>query len=237
MRPVIGVMPLVDEDKDSLWMLPGYLNGVLEAGGIPVIFPLINDVDIIRQMVSSVQGVLLTGGHDVNPALYGEEPIPECGKSNPERDFMERIILDLALQNDIPVLGICRGIQFLNVFLGGTLYQDLPTQHPSKIEHHQMPPYSKPIHRVKIKSDCGLSELLDVKSFKVNSYHHQAIKDLADDLKVMAVSEDKIIEAVEMPGKKFVWAVQWHPEFSYRRDERNKKIFDEFVRHCSGMIE
>ena len=232
MKAIIGIVPLVDETKESLWMLPGYMDGIAEAGGIPVMFPLTSDKQVIEQLLDTVQGVLLTGGHDVDPEMYGEKRMPECGTPCGERDLMESEVLKQALDRDIPVLGICRGIQFLNAYLGGTLYQDLPSQHASEIEHHQMPPYDVPVHSVSIVKDSGLYRLLDKETLSVNSYHHQAVKDKASGLNVMAVSEDGIVEAVEMPDKRFVWAVQWHPELSFRKDENSRMIFDEFIRKC-----
>lgn len=177
---------------------------------------------------------MLTGGHDIDPMLYGEEPSPQCGPICRERDAMETITARSAMERDLPILGICRGIQFLNVFLGGSLYQDLPAQHPSETEHHQRPPYDVPAHRVSLSEGGSLFQLLQKASIPVNSYHHQAIKRLGSGLRVMAVSEDGIPEAVELPEKRFVWAVQWHPEFSYPTDESSKRIFREFVRKCSG---
>lgn len=188
---------------------------------------------LISQLLDEVQGILLTGGHDVDPKIYGEEPIPKCGAACVERDSMEKELLDQALERDMPVLGICRGIQFMNAYLGGTLYQDLPTQFDSKVEHHMSPPYDVPVHSVSVLEDSALYKLLNTDKLAVNSYHHQAIKDKADRLKVMALSEDGLIEAVEMPDKRFVWAVQWHPEFNYLKDENSRKIFEEFVRQCS----
>lgn len=236
MKPIIGVVPLVDEDRDSLWMVPGYMNGIREAGGIPVIFPLTTDAEMICQLLDHVQGVLLTGGHDVNPEIYGEKPIPECGMPCDERDRMEKELVNQALERDMPVLGICRGIQFLNACLGGTLYQDLPSQHPTGTEHHQKPPYDVPIHKVKLMKDSSLYRLIKTEQLEVNSYHHQAIKDLSDRLKCMAVSEDGIIEAVEMSDKSFAWALQWHPEFAYTKDPDCRKIFEEFVRKSACRL-
>ena len=135
----------------------------------------------------------------------------------------------------MPVLGICRGIQFLNAYLGGTLYQDLNTQHPTATEHHQKPPYDVPVHNVSIQKDSSLHKLLGTDTLAVNSYHHQAIKEKADALEAMAVSEDGLIEAVRMPDKKFVWAFQWHPEFSYKSDISSRKIFEEFIRCCEKL--
>ncbi|MCR5357995.1 MAG: gamma-glutamyl-gamma-aminobutyrate hydrolase family protein [Lachnospiraceae bacterium] len=232
MKPIIGVVPLIDEQKESFWMLPGYMDGITMAGGIPIILPLTNDKEEISQLLDTVQGILLTGGHDVDPSLYEETPIPECGAISRERDSMESELLKQALERDMPILGICRGIQFLNAYLGGTLYQDLTTQRPSDTEHHQSPPYDVPVHSVMVMEDSSLFRILNVRSLYVNSYHHQAIKQKADSLKTMAVSEDGIIEGVEMEGKRFVWALQWHPEFSYKTDDNSRKIFMEFVRNC-----
>ena len=232
MKPIIGVVPLVDEAKNSLWMLPGYMEGVEKAGGVPVMLPLTSEEETIDILLGTIQGILLTGGHDVCPSTYGEDKIPQCGATCRERDKMEHILLGRALGRDIPVLGICRGIQFINVFLGGSLYQDLPTQRPSCTEHHQKPPYDVPVHEVELMDNSGLFRLLNRKSLSVNSYHHQAIKEKARPLKIMAVADDGIIEAVEMTDKKFVWGIQWHPEFSYKSDENSRLIFEEFVRKC-----
>lgn len=229
MKPLIGLIPLVDEKKDSLWMLPGYMDGITAAEGIPVILPLTDDEDTVLKLLDTVQGILLTGGHDVDPAVYGSDAIPECGAVSRERDSMESLVLKHALEKDMPVLGICRGIQFLNAYLGGSLYQDLHSERPSDTEHHQKAPYDIPVHKVDIMEDSSLYRLLDLKSLSVNSYHHQAIREKAESLKTMAVSEDGLTEAVEMPDKRFVWAVQWHPEFSFRTDINSRKIFEAFV--------
>ena len=130
------------------------------------------------------------------------------------------------------MLGICRGIQFLNVYLGGTLYQDLPTEHPSAAEHHQKPPYDAPVHSVTLVPARPLYQLLGKYELAVNSLHHQAIRKLAPTLQVMALSEDGIPEAICLPGKKFVWAVQWHPEFSFPVNADSRKIFAAFVGAC-----
>ena len=233
MKPIIGLIPLIDETKDSLWMLPGYMNGITAAGGIPVMLPLTDDEERIRRLFDLMQGVLLTGGHDVDPLLYGEDPLPQCGEISRARDAMEAVIVREAMERDMPILGICRGIQFLNVFLGGTLFQDLPAQHPSETNHHQSPPYDVPVHAVSLSEGGSLARLLKKDTIRVNSYHHQAIKRLGNGLSPMAVSEDGITEAIELPGKRFVWAVQWHPEFSCSTDENSRAIFERFVHECS----
>lgn len=234
-KAMIGVVPLVDIEKESYWMVPGYMKGIQEAGGLPVMLPLTAEQADIRQMGETMDGFLFTGGHDLSPELYGEKALPQCGERCPERDAMEKELLLTALELDKPILGICRGIQLINGVLGGTLYQDLPAQHPSPIQHHQAPPYDIPVHRVEIRGGTPLWDLLHKKELSVNSYHHQAIKELSSRLQVMAVSEDGLTEAVWMEGKRFVWAVQWHPEFSYRKDPDSRKIFEAFVKSCNSQ--
>lgn len=228
-RPVIGIVPLVDIQRESYWMLPGYMDGVAEAGGLPIMLPLPDDEEQIDQLVALCDGFLFTGGQDVDPSLYGEEKDAACGECCPERDAMETKLLNAALKLDKPIFGICRGIQFINTALGGTLYQDLPSQHPSAIEHHQRPPYDVPVHTVTPIPSTPLAALLGDGPFAVNSYHHQAVKKLASVWSAMAVAPDGVIEAAYMPDRRFVWAVQWHPEFSFRVDENSRKLFHAFV--------
>lgn len=234
-KPIIGVTPLFDQERDSYWMLPGYLEGLEQAGAIPVVLPLPEESDDLTQLISLCDGLLFTGGQDVSPALYGEMPKGTCGEICSARDRMEQVLLHLALERDLPVLGICRGIQFLNAALGGTLYQDLPTEHPSQIQHHMTPPYDRAVHTVTLQPNTPLAELLGAEYIGVNSYHHQAVKTLAPCLAEMARSEDGLIEAVCLPEKRFVWAVQWHPEFSFRVDAHSRKIFGAFVAAAKGL--
>lgn len=229
MRPVIGVMPLVDEDKESLWMLPGYFGGIMEAGGIPIMLPLSDDSDMLVQCAEMCDGFLFTGGQDVSPKIYGESPLDDSVVCCAARDAMEGIILRYALEKDKSVLGICRGIQLINASLGGTLFQDLPKQHPSPVEHHQKQPYSEPAHRVNVLKGTPLYELLGKEELAVNTVHHQAVKDVSPELEKMAVSEDGIVEAVYHPQHRFIWAVQWHPEYSHVKDADSRKIFQRFV--------
>lgn len=233
-KPIIGVVPLYDDEKDSYWMLPGYMQGIEAAGGIPVMLPMTADDNALSQLVSLVDGILLTGGHDVSPALYGEEKSPACGESCAVRDEMEPKLLEFALAADKPVFGICRGIQLLNAALGGTLYQDLPTEYPSGVDHHMTPPYDRAVHTVRIVADTPLAALVGKETLGVNSYHHQAVKTLSDKLLPAAYSEDGLVEAAYMPDKRFVLAVQWHPEFSYRTDEDSQKLLAAFVAAARG---
>lgn len=229
MLPVVGIIPLWDDEKQSLWMLPGYMNGLRQAGCLPMMLPLTNDEGEISQIMSIVDGILFTGGHDVSPEMYGETPLGDTVVTCKIRDEMETVILRKSLELDKSVLGICRGIQFINAALGGTLYQDIPTQYPSDIEHHQSAPYDIPIHKVILSKDSPLYDLIKKDELFVNSYHHQAVKELAHGLIAMAESEDGLVEAVYKPGQKFLWAVQWHPEFSYLADEISCSIFKAFA--------
>lgn len=161
--PLIGVVPLVDEGRDSYWMLPGYFEGALEAGGVPVMLPLTDDPEVLAELVSSCSGILVTGGQDVSPELYGEhgaEVAALCGELCAARDKMESVLISLAVRDDVPMLGICRGIQVINAVLGGTLWQDLPKQRPSEVEHHGLPPYEEPVHEVDVIPATPLAERL-----------------------------------------------------------------------------
>lgn len=229
MKPIVGIMPLWDDEKNSIWMLPGYMDGILQAGGTPVIFPFSDEEEEIFRLTGLCDGFLFTGGHDVSPKLYQEEPLEGLVSVCKKRDELERMVLGNALALDKPVLGICRGIQFINVALGGDLYQDIPLLHPSEVEHHQSAPYDIPVHEVSLSPGTPLRKLLGVETLPVNSYHHQAVRTVASSLKRMAVSPDGLVEAVYKEDQKFLWAVQWHPEFSYKTDAHSRKIFQAFV--------
>lgn len=235
-KPIIGVTALIDIQRDSLWMVPGYMDGLEEAGAVPIMLPLTEDAEVVRQAAALCDGFLFTGGQDVSPELYGAERLPECGETSALRDCVELILLKEARASDRPVLGICRGIQFINAALGGTLWQDLPSQRPSSVEHHMSPPYDLPAHFDIIMEDTPLAQILDGLTqsgrLPVNSYHHQAVREVAPGLEVMAVSEDGLVEAVRDPAQRFLWAVQWHPEFSHKTDESARRIFRAFVEAC-----
>lgn len=229
-KPVIGVLPLVDEERESLWMLPGYMEGISDAGALPIMLPLTSDEKEIEQLLEMCDGLLFTGGQDVSPEIYNEKRMDNLVCSCSERDAMELIVLKKAMDKNIPILGICRGIQFINAALGGTLYQDLPLQFGNDIDHHMTKPYDKVQHMVEIFDDTPLHDLLKVGKLGVNSYHHQAIKTVAPELVPMAKATDGIVEAVYHPAQKFLWALQWHPEFSFKTDKCSQDIFKAFIK-------
>ena len=228
-RKVIGIMPLYDDEKESYWMLPGYMKMLEAENAIPMMLPLTTNKTELDYFLEICGGFLLTGGHDVSPYVYHAVKESYCGACCESRDEMERYILNKAVDNDRAVLGICRGIQFMNACYGGSLYQDLATEHTSDIEHHMKPPYDRVAHQVTIKKDTLLYNILGEEQMGVNSYHHQAIKKLSPYFQAMAFSEDGLIEGIFMPNKRFIVGVQWHPEFSYEVDVNNRKLINAFV--------
>ncbi len=232
MKKIIGLIPLYDDEKESYWMLPGYMKVLEACGALPIMLPLTTDPEELRDAFSLCDGILMTGGHDVDPKLYGEEAKAVCGTACRPRDEMERYLFDGCLREDKPVFGICRGIQLMNALLGGTLYQDLPSEHPSPVEHHMSPPYDLPIHNVEIVDGTRLSDIIGAGTYAVNSYHHQAVKTLAPQARAMAFSEDGLVEALEVSGKKFAVGVQWHPEFAFERDPKCRALVQAFVDAC-----
>lgn len=234
-KVIIGVVPLYDEEKESIWMLPGYLDGIYAVGGIPLILPLHISESELRRLDENIDGYLLTGGHDVNPGLYGAKKSASCGMICESRDLLEKMLYRIAAEKDKPMLGICRGIQLLNALHGGTLYQDLPEEFEAKktLEHHMTPPYDRTVHEVILEKDTPLFKLLGQERLAVNSYHHQGVRQIGEGLSVMAVAEDGLVEGLYAPDRKFVWGIQWHPEFIYQKDEASQKIFRAFVEACT----
>lgn len=229
MRKVIGIMPLYDDEKQSYWMLPGYMKMLEAENAIPLMLPLTAKAKELDYFLELCGGFLLTGGQDVSPSVYHAEKEPWCGSCCESRDEMERYILNGAVERDRSVLGICRGLQFMNACYGGTLYQDLETEHAGGIDHHMEPPYDRVAHQVTLQRDTLLYNILGKEQIGVNSYHHQAIKELSPNFQAMAVSEDGLIESICMPSYRFIVGVQWHPEFSYEVDENSRKLINAFV--------
>ena len=227
-KPVIGVTPLYDRARDSYWMLPGYFQALEQVGAVPVMLPLSDDEAALSRLIETLDGFLMAGGPDVDPVYYGAE-IPSVNEICPERDAAEMTLLRLLWDADKPVFGICRGLQMMNVLRGGTLYQDLPTERPSDVEHRMKAPYDRAVHTVRIFKDSPLYRLFGADTVGVNSSHHQAIQTLAPDFVPMAIAPDGLTEAICAPKKRFWWAVQWHPERIWSKHENNRQLFQAFV--------
>lgn len=203
------------------------INGVLNAGGIPISLPYLPKEEI-NGLLERLDGVIFTGGPDVDPTFMGEEPIPELGITNRNRDLFEIALVRTAVAKHVPILGICRGAQIINVALGGNVYQDLASQYPRKIlKHYQSAPGDQPTHFVSINHDSKLFKTIGDNVF-VNSRHHQAIKDVPEGLQIVATASDGVIEAIENKDAS-VQAVQWHPENMWQHDSRQLQIFKDFI--------
>ena len=227
-KPIIGLTPSVDEENHRCLVQPGYLESIDRAGGLGLMLPLTDRDEDIARFVEICDGFLFVGGPDIEPWRYGQELLPECGAQNVQRDAMEWKLLEAALAANKPVLGVCRGIQMLNCVLGGTLYQDIPSQYQTDLTHAMpQPPYNRTAHPIRIVEGTPLGELSPLEG--VNSRHHQAVLDLAPGLTPMAYASDGILEAVWMPEKDFVWAVQWHPEAFWEEEGGNLELFRKLV--------
>lgn len=190
MKPFIGLTPLYDDDKKSCWILPDYMEGIERAGGIPVMLPLTADPEILDNILSRANGIVLTEGQDVTPAVYGEKTENFCGRLCPARDEMELALIQRAFEKDLPVLG-------------GSLYQYSAVQTGTGTEHDMVKPYDRAAHSIKLETAAPLYKMLGKESVGVNIRHHQAIKELTPSLKSMAAAEDGTIEAVYAPDKHF----------------------------------
>jgi len=195
-------------------LMPSYTEAITKAGGIPLLIPLGLSEEALLTILDRVDGVLLPGGGDIEPELYDPHRHPMVYGIDPERDRTEMIVARTAVSRRMPFLAICRGIQVLNVALGGSLWQDIASQIPGSLDHNASDdePRNHLAHSVKIETDSALAGLVGKTQSWVNSYHHQALSDLAPNLVVTAVAEDGVIEAVELAGHPFAVGVQWHPE-------------------------
>lgn len=232
MKPLIAVTPLFESNPKRQYMNFDYFAAILDNGGIPVMLPIEASEAVWDEYLDRVDGILFTGGQDVNPVLYKQTPMETTLYVCPERDALEYGLCKKAIEKNKVILGICRGEQLLNVACGGTLYQDLPTYRPSSIAHRQTTPNHLPSHDVKVVEGSPLHLLTHKTRIAVNSTHHQGIDKLGKGLVAMAFATDGLTEGVFMPDKKFVWAIQWHPERMYKEHPAARLIFEEFIRQA-----
>lgn len=236
MLPVIGVTTSVNEDESILQMNRSYIAALMQAGAAPLMLPPTEDEALIIRYVGMIDGLLLSGGGDVDPSCYGEAQRWECGEISPVRDAFElRLCKAFLSSGSKPLLGICRGIQVLNAALGGTLYQDLASEFPAATIAHrqkQRPLYTS--HTVTVDACSHLSRIIGCEQLHVNSHHHQAVKHLAEPLRAVAAAPDGVIEAVEQPGHPFCIGVQWHPErlCDQKGGDGHARLFSAFVQAC-----
>ena len=241
MRPVVGIPCFAAERAGTLRPIYGnnqaYVRAIERAGGAPLLIPPLEDGASMAAIRDRLDGLLLTGGGDVDPRLYGEEPLPECGAPEPERDEAEIALTRWAIEGSVPVLGVCRGMQVLNIVRGGTLFQDLGTQRPSAARHdHTDQPRSVRVHEISFHPASRLAEMLGNPRQHVNSLHHQAVNRPGVGLEIVAWSEDGIAEALELADHPFALAVQYHPEelAVHADDEGSRRLFAAFVRACAA---
>lgn len=225
----------LDGNTDRFCLGRDYSEALENFGAIPVHIPLIPKKDYIAGVLEFLDGILLPGSDsDIDPLIYGEEPLPKLGAVVPEKDETDLLVIKEAERLKMPVLGICFGMQVLNVERGGTLVQDIESQIEDCLKHEQGTPRRRNSHSLEIKENSILSRLITTGVIKVNSSHHQSIKTVGKNLQAIAWAKDGVIECIEdTSGDRFVFGVQWHPELSWKFDELSIKIFQTFVSQCS----
>lgn len=237
MKPLIGIAAERESSSPDQpgfkfqGMLTAYIESVREAGGLPVLIPLTLTEDDLDELPARLNGILIPGGGDIDPAAYHTLPHPQTKNVDADRDRLELGLTRQAVKQGRPFFGICRGLQVFNVALGGTLYQDLPSEHPSSVTHaypwREFPP-DRIAHTVKVEEESLLARCLDKEPLvEVNSSHHQAVKDLAPGLEITARAPDGVVEAIELPTHPFALAVQWHPE--HLRQPEMRRLFERFI--------
>jgi putative glutamine amidotransferase len=220
--------------REAAHFLPHrYCRAVEDAGGVALILPAMNSHATLKQLFKLVDGLLISGGDfDIHPSYYGEKPIAGLGTIKQERTEFELDLTMAALKGDLPVLGLCGGEQAINVVLGGTLYQDIPSQFPQASNHQQSDKKEIGGHRILVHQRTRLREILRRRTVEVNTTHHQAVKQTGKGLIVNATAEDGLIEGIESERHSFVLGVQWHPEVLAPRHQHQRRIFSAFTAAC-----
>jgi putative glutamine amidotransferase len=201
-----------EHSRPAVFLYTSYIYALEQIGLAPVLITPTHSPAGIASLLDACCGLVLSGGEDVEPSRYGEKPSPALGATLAERDAMEFTALDCALRLDMPILGICRGCQLLNVHFGGSLYQDIDTERPGHLLHEQLAPWSQRTHFATVQPDSLLHRAVGTDELKINSFHHQAVKELGREMRVVARAEDGLVEAIEHESRPWVLGVQWHPE-------------------------
>ena len=240
-KPVIGISgSLIIDDSGSFagykrsYVNNDYILSVIRNGGIPFIIPFNENEEVIKAQMEMIDGLLLSGGQDVAPGNYGEEPTPKLGDIFPERDDFEYALLKSALEAKKPVLGICRGSQIINTYFNGSLYQDLSYIGKDVLKHNQVNSPSMVTHSVTIDKSSKLFDIFGEEKIRVNSFHHQAVKKVGEGLVKAAKAPDGIVEAIEKTDYPFLVAVQWHPEMLQNSVDMMNKLFLRFIKEASN---
>ncbi|MGM0421081.1 MAG: gamma-glutamyl-gamma-aminobutyrate hydrolase family protein [Bacillota bacterium] len=237
-KPLIGVTIFRKEDAENKSFYGSidcnYIQAIDRAGGLPLPIPILSTLEDINNYVNLLDGLVLSGGQDISPELYREKPIKELTQVDLERDKWEIGLFTAAYEANLPILGICRGMQLINVALGGSLYQDLNTQQDNNLFHTSQKSSACAYHKVYIDSSSKLSEILcSLDDLYVNSYHHQAVKEPGNNLSITSKSSEGIIESIEAKDQDFVLGVQWHPEDLVQSEVCFQELFKALVTQAS----
>ena len=237
MRPIIGI-PChaglrAETDRPIYYNNRTYIHAVERAGGVPILIPIFDDLDELQTLLPRLDGLLLSGGIDVDPGNYSEEPHPLLSETNPKLDALELTMARWALQENVPTLGICRGMQVMNVALGGSLYQDLGALYEGSLKHALWDmPRTTIAHTVHVETGSRMEQLLGTSELQANSLHHQAVKTPGKGVRVSGRAEDGVVELIEVPAHRFMMGVQCHPEELYTNEPSWAKLFSSFIRAC-----
>ncbi|MDQ3389150.1 MAG: gamma-glutamyl-gamma-aminobutyrate hydrolase family protein [Gemmatimonadota bacterium] len=253
-RPVIGIptqtlqaIDRIPEDLPHSWVMNSrYYTAVTSVGAVPWMVPLLDeDPETLREIYNRLDGVFLAGGVDLDPASYGDDRHDLCGRTDLARDRVEILFARWAIEDGKPILGVCRGMQVINVAAGGALWQDCAAQMPESLKHDYFPgagwARDHLAHEVRVVEDSRLYRALGAASAQVNSMHHQAIRTLGDGLTATAVATDGVVEALEGPGEVFLVGVQWHPEMLIDSHAGTRRLFEDFIEaaqefHSAGAL-
>ncbi|EMS72120.1 gamma-glutamyl-gamma-aminobutyrate hydrolase family protein [Ruminiclostridium cellobioparum] len=234
-KPVIGITAAFDFEKSTSNLRDDYYEAIIQCGAVPVLIPVTEVKSVWVEYLDICDGIVLSGGPDIDAVYFGQNNMPYAGEISPVRDEMEIFLAKQAMAVDKPILGICRGIQVLNIAAGGSIFQDIYAENNPEnklIQHSQPAPRWFQIHSVNIMENTCLFSIYGKEMLRVNSFHHQAVNETAPGFTINAYSEDGIIEAISNENKKFVLGVQWHPENMWRKDKKHLKLFERLVAVC-----